>query len=170
MKKRREQLQNISVLLSVKPLEAFGAVEKLKGETERLKEALSKNGKRIIEMETAGLKKRDGRLYLLEPDFDGLMLRHLANRMLEEGRGETVLALGETAGGFLYVLGSRTEDMRQLSKELNGLLSRPRRRKPADGAGHLFLPRRESVSAVLKNCGFRPAKESGDEPGERGRL
>ena len=59
----------------------------------------------------------------MEPDFDGLMLRHLANRMLEEGRGETVLALGETAGGFLYVLGSRTEDMRQLSKELNGLLS-----------------------------------------------
>ena len=167
--KRREQLQNISVLLSVKPLEAFGAVEKLKGETERLKEALSKNGKRIIEMETAGLKKRDGRLYLLEPDFDGLMLRHLANRMLEEGRGETVLALGETAGGFLYVLGSRTEDMRQLSKELNGLLS-GRGGGSQQMAQGTFFAAPESVSAGLKNCGFRPAKESGDEPGERGRL
>lgn len=167
--KRREQLQNISVLLSAKPLEAFGAVEKLKGETERLKEALSKNGKRIIEMETAGLKKQDGRLYLLEPDFDGLMLRHLANRMLEEGRGETVLALGETAGGFLYVLGSRTEDMRQLSKELNGLLS-GRGGGSQQMAQGTFFAAPESVSAALKNCGFRPAKESGDEPGEQRRL
>ena len=93
----------------------------------------------------------------MEPDFDGLMLRHLANRMLEEGRGETVLALGETAGGFLYVLGSRTEDMRQLSKELNGLLSGPRRRKPADGAGHLFC------RAGIGVCGVEELRVSSRE-------
>ena len=59
--------------------------------------------------------------------------------------------------------------MRQLSKELNGLLS-GRGGGSQQMAQGTFFAAPESVSAALKNCGFRPAKESGDEPGEQRRL
>lgn len=152
--KRREQLQNISVLLSAKPLEAAKAVEKKLAEADRLKEALAKSSRRLVELEISGMEKKKGRRYILEPDFDGLLLRHLVNRMLEEERGETVLALGMAAGGgFLYVMGSRTEDMRLLSKELNALLSGRGGGSPQMVQG-TFFAEQDMLNQILHERGF----------------
>lgn len=152
--KKREQVQKISVLLSAKPGEISGAVEKLKQETEKLQEKLSKLYEKLIESKVERLEESREDICVLEPDFGALQLRQLVNRILEEKKGKNVLALaGNIEGGFLYVLGSQSEDMRLLSKELNRLLN-------GRGGGSMqmaqgtFFAEEGTLSAILKEKGF----------------
>ena len=122
--RKRDQVQRISVLLSARPGEIARAVEKLKDEEAKLQEKLVAAYDKLLASEVRGIKEGDGDIFILEPDFEAIQLRHLVNRLLEEKKGRTVLALGgATEGSFLYVLGSRDGDMRRLSRELNGLLN-----------------------------------------------
>ncbi len=122
--KKREEVQKISNLLSAKPTEISGAVEKMKTEMGKLQEKLSECYRQRIDMKVAAMDRGDGRRFVVEKDFGAQHLRMLVNRMLEEQKAATVLAVSANGdNGFIYILGSQTEDMRVLSKELNGALS-----------------------------------------------
>ena len=150
---RREQLQKISVMLSSKPADAALAVEKVKQELAACQNKAGELSKRLIESRVEALPDFDGRLYLIEPDFDAQQLRQLVNRILEEKKGKIALALGKLEEGYLYVLGSQSEDMRLLSKEMNGLLN-------GRGGGSIqmaqgtFFIEKGPLRAVLKEKGF----------------
>ena len=145
--RKRDQVQKISVLLSARPGEIARAVEKLK---EKLVAAYDK----LIASEVRDIKEGDGDIFILEPDFEAIQLRHLVNRLLEEKKGRTVLALGGAAeGSFLYVLGSRDGDMRRLSRELNGLLN-GRGGGSAQMAQGTFFATKDQLQAILKEKGF----------------
>ena len=104
--------------------------------------------------EVRDIKEGDGDIFILEPDFEAIQLRHLVNRLLEEKKGKTVLALGGAAeGSFLYVLGSRDGDMRRLSRELNGLLN-GRGGGSAQMAQGTFFATKDQLQAILKEKGF----------------
>ena len=99
-------------------------------------------------------KESEDAVCILEPEFGAVQLRQMVNRMLEEHKGKIVLALsGNNERGFLYVMGSQSEDMRLLSKELNGLLS-------GRGGGSMqmaqgtFFAEEEVLRAHLKEKGF----------------
>ena len=79
----------------------------------------------------------------------------MVNRILEEKKGKTVLALsGNKESGFIYIMGSQEEDMRVLSKELNQKLS-------GRGGGSVqmtqgsFFADEAQIDAVLSEKGFR---------------
>ena len=145
--RKRDQVQKISVLLSARPGEISRAVEKLQ---EKLVAAYDK----LIASEVRDIKEGDGDIFILEPDFEAIQLRHLVNRLLEEKKGKTVLALGGAAeGSFLYVLGSRDGDMRRLSRELNGLLN-GRGGGSAQMAQGTFFATKDQLQAILKEKGF----------------
>lgn len=152
--KKREQVQKISVLLSAKPDEISEAVEKMKRELVKLQEKLSESYGKLIENKVECMEESRQDIYLIEPDFGSLQLRQMVNRILEEKKGKNVLALaGNIEGGFLYVLGSQSEDMRLLSKELNKLLN-------GRGGGSMqmaqgtFFTEKEKLCAILKEKGF----------------
>lgn len=152
--KKREQVQRISALLSAKPDGVAEAVEKMKEEIGRLSEKLSESYEKLIETKVEALEESENDIFLLEPDFGARELRNLANRILKERKAKNVLALaGNKEGGFLYVLGSQSEDMRLLSKELNGLLN-------GRGGGSMqmaqgtFFSEEERLCATLKEKGF----------------
>ncbi len=152
--RKRDQVQKISVLLSARPGEIARAVEKLKEDEAKLQEKLVAAYDKLIASEVRDIKEGDGDIFILEPDFEAIQLRHLVNRLLEEKKGRTVLALGGAAeGSFLYVLGSRDGDMRQLSRELNGLLN-------GSGGGSAqmaqgtFFATKDQLQAILKEKGF----------------
>jgi len=152
--KKRVQVQKISNLLSAKPDEIAHAVEKMKNETGKLQEKLSECYGKLIEFQVNGLKESQDPIYLIERDFGPLQLRQLVNRLLEEKKGKIVLALaGNAEGEFQYVLGSQSEDMRLLSKELNKLLN-------GRGGGSMqmaqgtFFSEKETLFAILKEKGF----------------
>ena len=152
--RKRDQVQKISVLLSARPGEISRAVEKLKEEEAKLQEKLVAAYDKLIASEVRDIKEGDGDIFILEPDFEAIQLRHLVNRMLEEKKGKTVLALGGAAeGSFLYVLGSRDGDMRQLSRELNGLLN-GRGGGSAQMAQGTFFATKDQLQAILKEKGF----------------
>lgn len=152
--RKRDQVQKISVLLSARPGEIARAVEKLKEDEAKLQEKLVAAYDKLIASEVRGIKEGDGDIFILEPDFEAIQLRHLVNRLLEEKKGRTVLALGGAAeGSFLYVLGSRDGDMRQLSRELNGLLN-GRGGGSAQMAQGTFFATKDQLQAILKEKGF----------------
>ncbi len=152
--RKRDQVQKISVLLSARPGEISRAVEKLKDEEAKLQEKLVAAYDKLIASEVRDIKEGDGDIFILEPDFEAIQLRHLVNRLLEEKKGRTVLALGGAAeGSFLYVLGSRDGDMRQLSRELNGLLN-GRGGGSAQMAQGTFFATKDQLQAILKEKGF----------------
>ena len=152
--RERDQVQKISVLLSARPGEISRAVEKLKDEEAKLQEKLVAAYDKLIASEVRDIKEGDGDIFILEPDFEAIQLRHLVNRLLEEKKGRTVLALGGAAeGSFLYVLGSRDGDMRRLSRELNGLLN-GRGGGSAQMAQGTFFATKDQLQAILKEKGF----------------
>ncbi|MEE0220627.1 MAG: alanyl-tRNA editing protein [Lachnospiraceae bacterium] len=152
--RKRDQVQKISVLLSARPGEIARAVEKLKDEEAKLQEKLVAAYDKLLASEVRGIKEGDGDIFILEPDFEAIQLRHLVNRLLEEKKGRTVLALGGAAeGSFLYVLGSRDGDMRRLSRELNGLLN-GRGGGSAQMAQGTFFATKDQLQAILKEKGF----------------
>lgn len=152
--RKRDQVQRISVLLSARPGEIARAVEKLKDEEAKLQEKLVAAYDKLIASEVRDIKEGDGDIFILEPDFEAIQLRHLVNRLLEEKKGRTVLALGGAAeGSFLYVLGSRDGDMRRLSRELNGLLN-GRGGGSAQMAQGTFFATKDQLQAILKEKGF----------------
>ena len=151
--RKRDQVQKISVLLSARPGEISRAVEKLKDEEAKLQEKLVAAYDKLIASEVRDIKEGDGDIFILEPDFEAIQLRHLVNRLLEEKKGKTVLALGGAAeGSFLYVLGSRDGDMRRLSRELNGLLN-GRGGGSAQMAQGTFFATKDQLQAILKEKG-----------------
>ena len=152
--RKRDQVQKISVLLSARPGEISRAVEKLKDEEAKLQEKLVAAYDKLIASEVRDIKEGDGDIFILEPDFEAIQLRHLVNRLLEEKKGKTVLALGGAAeGSFLYVLGIRDGDMRLLSRELNGLLN-GRGGGSAQMAQGTFFATKDQLQAILKEKGF----------------
>lgn len=152
--RKRDQVQKISVLLSARPGEISRAVEKLKDEEAKLQEKLVAAYDKLIASEVRDIKEGDGDIFILEPDFEAIQLRHLVNRLLEEKKGKTVLALGGAAeGSFLYVLGSRDGDMRRLFRELNGLLN-GRGGGSAQMAQGTFFATKDQLQAILKEKGF----------------
>ena len=152
--RKRDQVQKISVLLSARPGEISRAVEKLKDEEAKLQEKLVAAYDKLIASEVRDIKEGDGDIFILEPDFEAIQLRHLVNRLLEEKKGRTLLALGGAAeGSFLYVLGSRDGDMRRLSRELNGLLN-GRGGGSAQMAQGTFFATKDQLQAILKEKGF----------------
>lgn len=151
---KREEVQKISVMLSAKPSEIASAVEKMKLEISKLQEKLSECYKGMIEQKVSAMECSDAGLYLIEKDFGAQHLRQLTNRILEEKKGKTVIALSENAsGGYIYIMGSQSEDMRQLSKELNGLLSGRGGGSTQMAQGTFFAGEAE-VKSVLEEKGF----------------
>lgn len=152
--KKREEVQKISNLLSAKPSEISASVEKMKNEIAKLQEKLSECYRERIEQKVGSMETGDENIYLIEKEFGAQHLRLLVNRILEEKKGKTVLALsGNREGGFLYIMGSQNEDMRLLSKELNHLLS-GRGGGSTQMAQGTFFAEENTLHAILKEKGF----------------
>lgn len=152
--KKREEVQKISMLLSAKPAEISMAVEKMKGELSKLQEKLSECYRGMIEQKLSGMETSDRAIYVIEKDFASQHLRLLANRILEEQKAKTVLALSENKDGeYLYILASQEEDMRLLSKELNAKLS-GRGGGSVQMAQGTFFAHETEIGSAMEEKGF----------------
>ena len=152
--KKREELQKISVFLSAKAGKTADAVEKLKNELMQTQAKLSETSRKLMKFQADQLKEGNDKICYLGDDLDMTELRHFVNFALEEKRGKIVLALSESVnGGFSYVLGSQSEDMRALSKELNGELS-GRGGGSSQMAQGTFFTEKENLISSLAAKGF----------------
>lgn len=121
--RKQEQIRQISVLLSAKQENLVEAVERMKQESAEKDGQMVGLYRQLFGLKCSAMAPGDSPLLVLEEGLSPVQLRQYANLLMEEGRGSVILALTPAKEGFHYVLASRTEDMRLLSKTLNGKLS-----------------------------------------------
>ncbi len=115
----------VSNLLSAKLALVPEAVEKLKHESQEKEFAAGRLQQQLFQLRAAQYPETDQPLAVFEEGLAPLQLRQLAT-MLYEGKKGSIVGVfsgNDQAGEYQYALGSASEDMRALSREMNAALS-----------------------------------------------
>ena len=111
----------VSALLSAKRDEIAPAVERLLEAEEKLKERASILGMRYAALRADSIAPTKGHVCLFDEGLSDAASRELVNRLVEKTDGAAALFLREE-GGWRYVIGSRTLDLRGAAKEINAFV------------------------------------------------
>ena len=111
----------ISGLLSVPQLETPNAVRRVLGELEETKQALTESRRQLLALKASALPSAEGNLCIFEPELDMLSLRELVNAGMEKAGGVCAAFTGKE-GDWKYIIGSRTQDLRSMAKEINAAI------------------------------------------------
>ena len=121
-RRRQESVAAISALLSAKRDGVSGAVERLLGERDALKERAAGLSMRLVELLAAGQEETEGNLCVFNPGLDEIASRELVNRLTERCGGFAAVFTGSDAEGWRYIVGSRHVDLRANARALNAAL------------------------------------------------
>ena len=121
--KKQKTVSGISVLLSAKPDHLLEAVDRLKEEGQKKDGRLGQLSKELLERKAGDYPELDVPLLVFERDLSPVQLRQFCTMLYEGKKGSVVLTCSGDEGFFQYALGSSQEDMRALSKTLNGRLN-----------------------------------------------
>lgn len=116
------QIAAIAAMLSQKTTGALAAVQRLKAEREETQRMLGAAQQELFACKAAMQPLAEGDLLRFEQGLSPDGLRRYALALAERCCG-TAAVFSPQEGGWRYALASRREDMRALSKELNGALS-----------------------------------------------
>ncbi|MEG1848137.1 MAG: alanine--tRNA ligase-related protein [Lachnospiraceae bacterium] len=117
-KKKHSSAQAISNLLSVPTDKITEAVTKLLHETGALRYALTQAKEQRLIMLSDQFKEESQQAILFEEDMTPEEVRKLCDMLMQKVTLALVCA-GDDRTGYTYVLGSKTEDVKTLSKKLN---------------------------------------------------
>ena len=121
--RKDENIKEISTLLCAKELEAAEAVKHLKAEQESLKGKCAALRQKLLSVQAGEVPVEDGIAAVFDPDLEGSGPRELMNLLLDRGATVCAIFAGTDEDGYRYVIGSRTKDVRPLSRELNEAFS-----------------------------------------------
>lgn len=121
--RKNEQANALSSLLSLKPGELTEGVVRLQNEVSALKVVNAQLRERIIDLKVQSVDIGTGRLCLFEEDLTPDDLRAYSLKLaVRTGRTVAVFS-GQDGARYRYALGSKTEDMRAFSKQMNAVLN-----------------------------------------------
>lgn len=116
---KEQQIQGISELLSVKEMEVYPGVRRLKEEYNQLKLKLATEQRKLLEYRAREVLDQETFACFFEEELEGEGQRVLMNLVLERGVKCCAVFVKNKNAGWRYVVGSKTMDMRALAKELN---------------------------------------------------
>ena len=116
---KQEQAGQISALLCAKENEIAEAVRHLRDGADSLKYELGEKEKKLIAAKAEMIPKDGGPVCVFTEDIAGDSMRLLMNLVLEAGHSVCAVFHGNDSEGYRYVIGSRTQNMRELVKEFN---------------------------------------------------
>ena len=99
------------------------AVERLKDECLELKGRLSQIQRKILKYRAEEVPEGEEIVCLFEQELAGNGARELMNLILDRGAGICAVFTRDTKEGYRYVLGSRSQDVRELCRSLNAAFS-----------------------------------------------
>lgn len=117
--KTEKNVLSISAALSAPKHETAAAVEKLKNELAETKALCSALRKQLLSLRIKDMPENEGNVLLFEEGLDANSLRELVNAGLEKCGDILAAFSGDDAGGYTYVIGSRTTNLREYAKQLN---------------------------------------------------
>lgn len=118
-----ENGKEISALLCAKELEIAEAVKRLKEEQTSLKSKMANMQQKMLEFRANEISVEGEIVAVFDPELTGNGPRELMNLLLNKGAKISAVFAGNDADGYRYVIGSKTEDVRPLSKKLNEAFS-----------------------------------------------
>lgn len=116
---KQEQAGEISALLCAKENEIAESVRHLRDEADNLKYELGEKEKKLIAVKAKMIPKDGKPVCIFTEDIEGDSMRLLMNLVLEAGHNVCAVFHGNDSEGYRYVIGSRTQNMRELVKEFN---------------------------------------------------
>lgn len=112
----------ISNALSAKRLDISDSVLRVVAELEAQKQEIVSLRRELLAFKIAALGKTDDNLCLFEPDMDMISLRELVNAGMECATGMCA-AFSGADGEYKYIIGSKSCNLRQMSREINAAIS-----------------------------------------------
>lgn len=109
----------ISSLLSSKPELVTEYVIRLQESALKLRHDLERFQNTYLTGKLADIRPEDLCVCLFEEELDNIALRNFINNAVERCGGICAGFVGTEENGYRYILGSKTKDMRQVSKALN---------------------------------------------------
>lgn len=109
----------ISALLCAKELEIADAVQHMKEEQSTLKNKVTQLSSKLLVYRAAEIDVDVPVVTVFDENLTGNEPRELMNQLLERGADVCAVFAGSDENGYRYVIGSRTKDVRPISKSLN---------------------------------------------------
>ena len=120
--KKDSMTKEISALLCAKEYEVAEAVVRLKDEQNRMKSQLAEMQQKLLEYRVAEIAVDQKIVTVFDSTLSGNLPREMMNKLLDKGAEICAVFAGTDEEGYRYVIGSRSEDVRPLSKMLNTTL------------------------------------------------
>ena len=117
--KKEEGTKAISAMLCAKEYEVAEAVEHLKEEQASLKSQCATLRQKLLYYQAKEIVIAEEITAVFDPSLSGNLPREMMNLLLDRGAKICAVFAGSDEVGYRYVIGSRTEDVRPLSKKLN---------------------------------------------------
>ena len=118
-RKKQQSAAEISALLSAKRDEISPAVQRLLHERDALKEKNALLAMELIRFKAAQQPETEENLCLFEAIPDEIAMRELVNLLMEKTGGLAAVFFPGETGGYRYIIGSRSVDLRKASKAIN---------------------------------------------------
>lgn len=116
---KEDSAKKISALLCAKEDEIAEAVEHLKEEQLALKNEVTALKQRLLKYQAQEVDVTSEIVKVFDANLSGNEPRELMNILLERGAKVCAVFAGSDEDGYRYVIGSRSEDVRPLSKKVN---------------------------------------------------
>ncbi len=118
---KEQNVREISHLLSAKPYEIAGAVKRLQGEMQQMKDRLYRLQMADMERKLEAIPADAGNYVLFEEEMEKNAARKFVDAGKERCGGICALFLGSDEQGYQYILGSRSADLKTVLKEFHGV-------------------------------------------------
>ena len=115
----QENVTEVSRLLSAKRNECGKAVERVLSEQARQKERIAALSMECARLKAAAMEETEGNLCIFDDVLDEVALRELVNLLVPKCGGVAAAFSGSDESGYLYILGSRSVDLRANAKAIN---------------------------------------------------
>lgn len=135
--RKLSSVKHICAALCAKEDEVSEAVDHLREECAQLKQRLAEQQMKMLKMKAQEADGQGNVACLFEPELEGEASRLLMNLVLERGHVLCAVFCGSAQDGYRYVIGSRSLDMRKLSREMNAAFSGRGGGKPEMAQGAL---------------------------------
>lgn len=122
-RKKAQIITELSGILTTNQENLAEHVGKLKTQVQSLKTQLSNAKQVLMEDKITKIEASQKNVLLFERDLDAPVMRHVVNKLVEMHDGVCGVFVGNDEGGYQYIIGSKTENCKDvaalLQKELN---------------------------------------------------
>lgn len=147
--KKQESVGKISAALSAKADKVADAVAHLQEQQQKLREQLNKVQTLYLQEKLEKISAEDLVVCIFEDSIDSIAMRNFVNDAMEKCEGICGAFMGNDAQGYHYILGSKTKDVREISKKLNERFQGKGGGKPQMVQGSLVASQKE-IREILK--------------------